>query len=212
MNTKRRSTRDEPTNAWHYTTGDCWLQIRADGFLKCATAFVREGVRPCVWFTTADIEFEPMATKAVMSSCGRYLVSLSARETEWMGNGLVRVGVASADVPSTWRDYRRMSGDTSAMLRAAQDVARKKGSDFHKWRISWQPVPHMKWIDAQVLDAAGWRSLKDGEEPRRRSSTPEPMMNWSASDPRVKPISKVLDHVGDLAFRDDVMSPKRPVR
>lgn len=191
--------------AWHYTTGRHLRKIRAAGFLRLATAFVPDNVRPCVWFTTADVEFEPTAEKATMSECGRYTIALNAKETEYLGDGLVRIGVSTAVANATWKDYRKLSGDAPRMLRATQDIARRTGSDIYRWRLSWQPVPREKWVTIQILDEAGWRDIDDDEEPKRRASTPKPSMATRLSDPRVQPVSDVIAKMGDLVFRDDVV-------
>jgi hypothetical protein len=54
---------------WHYTTGQKFRMIVADGEIKPAVAGVPPGEQPIVWFSTA-LDWEPTANKSGLSADG----------------------------------------------------------------------------------------------------------------------------------------------
>ncbi len=142
---------------WHYTTGQRLLQIMQDGVLRQSTAYVPDRVRPAVWFTLAP-EWEETANKSLTLPNGS-VVHLGREETEAFGDGLVRIGVPASDVPLTWADYGRLSGEKVRDLRELRDAAREAGSDVSLWRVSFEPVPDTQWAAIDLWCDGRWEAL-----------------------------------------------------
>jgi len=147
---------------WHYTTGQCFESIVDDGVIRPATAWVRAGERPIVWFSSNQ-EWEPTSTKIYVPHYGEAR-RLSKEELRVTGNGLVRFGVTRRTAKLDWTAMKRLSGMSRATARDLKVVGRRLGSKPEWWFGSFDPVQRSDWVAVDVLDDGQWvRVLKDGE-------------------------------------------------
>lgn len=145
---------------WHYTVGVRLRSILRDKLIKPATAGVPAGERPVVWFTT-NPEWEPTANKGVV----RYgkTVWLTRAETEAEGGGLFRIEVAPETAPYGWEEFKRLSGITEREEKRLARRAREWGSDYHDWRVSFEPVGADKWARIETRNRDRWEEVpRDG--------------------------------------------------
>ena len=77
---------------WHYTIRVRLKDIRRDGQIQPATARVPPGEKPAIWFTTRE-DWEPLANKLKRGRDGSEK-TCTREETECLGEGLYRIGVA----------------------------------------------------------------------------------------------------------------------
>ncbi len=148
---------------WHYTTGECFAAILDSGAIRPATAGVRAGERPAVWFSRRE-PWEPTANKMLLAP-DRRLRSLSMRETAEYGGGLVRIGVARAVASHGWREFLTESGITPQMSRGLVKAAKEQKANPLDWFVCFSPVPRMMWSAVDVWDAGAWvRSWTAGQE------------------------------------------------
>lgn len=71
--------------AWHYTTGNKFPLIVADGLIRPAAIGVKPPERPIVWFSLAQ-HFEMTARKGLMNEAGQFRTA-SIQETREFGGG-----------------------------------------------------------------------------------------------------------------------------
>jgi len=133
---------------WHYTTGTCLRSIFVDGVIKTATANVPVGEHPVVWFTTRPF-WEPTANKGVRQADG-LVCTLSKPETAAYGEGLYRIELSSDIVLFGWEEYKRLSGINEATAKSLAQIARQLGSNYHEWRVSFDPVGSDKWKRIEI--------------------------------------------------------------
>src|SRR5580658_7140991 len=115
---------------WHYTTGEKFKQIVADGFIRCATVNVPPNEKPIVWFSTNQ-EWEPTANKMVYRE-GKP-VRCTIEETEQRGEGLVRFGVAPETAPHDWSALKESSGMSGRMAQGMYQAAIEQGARPGDW-------------------------------------------------------------------------------
>ena len=149
---------------YHYTIGTYLPQIVEDREIKLSTGFLDRNVRPAAWFTT-NLEWDQTANKMILDKRTGELVSLSMKETELAGNGLVRIAIDAEAAPHTWWDYKRLAGEKKKMLSALLDSARAEGSDPEKdWRMSFVPIGSEHWLSIDVWDGQEWKTEWSKEE------------------------------------------------
>lgn len=145
---------------WHYTVGVRFREIMAEGLIRPATAMVPAGERPAVWFST-EPEWEVTANKSIMTLDGRRR-SGSRADTERVGGGLVRIGVALATAPHTWSGFRRHSGIDKRRAKGLEQAGIEAGADPRHWRVSFAAVPRAKWLTVDVWDSGQWVPIPFG--------------------------------------------------
>lgn len=123
--------------AWHYTTGDRAALILSDGVIKAATAFVPDGEKPVVWFSTRQ-RWEPTATKGIIGPDG---IRRDATLDEMIehGGGLYRFGLPASEL-IPWNQIPAATGMSRDMARALVKAACRKGADPSFWFASMEPV------------------------------------------------------------------------
>ncbi|HKQ24226.1 MAG TPA: hypothetical protein VJT81_07295 [Burkholderiales bacterium] len=123
--------------AWHYTTGQKYGLICADGQIKPSTRFLRNHEFGVCWFSVEQT-WEPTANKGVIEH-GR-LRTLTMLETMEKGFGLVRFGVDEKNLIA-WPELASAARMTRETRAALEKVGRDQGSEPMNWRGSIRPVP-----------------------------------------------------------------------
>jgi hypothetical protein len=153
---------------WHYTVGQRYDEIVADGeLLPRGSSHPGEG-RHAVWFTTSD-RWETTADKllSVYINGELVLARLNTHLTHRLGGGLVRIGVVPEDAPLTWQKYKQLSGVSRDMARGLYRVAIKSGSRPGDWRCSFDAIPRSRWLAVGFWDGTNWSN-----DPNVRSRQP----------------------------------------
>lgn len=137
---------------WHYTTGRCLTQIKADRLIKCATRLISPEERPVVWFSTR-LDWEPTATKAMLNTETGAFRNCTIDEMLSLDGGMFRIGVDDSTAPHDWNAFKRLSGIRAGDAERLHKVALKEGSFSRDWFVSFEPVPQDLWIALeQYLD------------------------------------------------------------
>jgi hypothetical protein len=148
---------------WHYTTGQCMANILLDGFIKPATAFVPPSEKPITWFTTSPY-WEETANKGMQGEDGKRRTA-SREETEKLGGGLFRIGVAD-DYPL--RRFMRItleSRQDRALTRALIETAQEVGSNpYADWWGTFNKVLRAHWETINRFTPNGWQTANEFEE------------------------------------------------
>jgi hypothetical protein len=105
---------------WHYTTGDHLPSIIGEWTIRTASAAVRHGERPIVWFST-NAHWEQSARKGIYDACTGSTHTASMDEIHERANGLYRIGAPQTH-PDADRRRTRAQGD--GMGRESRRVAR----------------------------------------------------------------------------------------
>ncbi len=144
------------TMAWHYTTGEKFPLIVADGVIRPAAIGVKPPERPIVWFSLAQ-HFEMTARKGLMNAAGQ-IRTASIQETREFGGGLVRFGIDAARL-IPWRDgvLRKAAGMRYATAKMLDARGIQQGASPFEWLGSLDPVP----IDECEIQVMG-EGYKDG--------------------------------------------------
>lgn len=126
--------------AWHYTTGEKFPLIVADGVIRPASIAVKPPERPIVWFSLAQ-HFEMTARKGLMNEAGQVRTA-SIQETREFGGGLVRFGIdASRLIPWRGGELRKAARMAYAMAKRLEGIGLKQGASPFEWMGSLDPVP-----------------------------------------------------------------------
>jgi hypothetical protein len=139
---------------WHYTTGQCFLQIVEDGIIKPAITGVPTHEKPIVWFST-NPHWENTASKAMRKPDGS-IVTLNMEETAEHCGGLVRFGVAPETAPHDWNALRDISGMSPKMASALYQAAIRQGARPGEWWGCFEPVPRSRWVAVHVYQDGRW--------------------------------------------------------
>lgn len=95
----------EKRRLFHYTTGECFINILADGQIKLATERITKDEKPVVWFSFNQ-DWEPTANKMTADITNTHFKTLTKEETARRGKGLIRIEIKSELAPYTWQDYK----------------------------------------------------------------------------------------------------------
>jgi hypothetical protein len=155
---------NRPQEVYHYTTGQCFRHIVADGVIKPAVVGVPAGDPPVVWLTI-NPDWDETANKAWRSEDGS-IRSLSREETGEFGGGLVRFVVEPKCAPCTWREYVKRNRIEKKVALAHADSARQSGVRPEDWRVAFQPIPRAYWLRVDVWHDGEWRPVEVPAEER----------------------------------------------
>ncbi len=133
---------------WHYTVGQCLRSILDTLAITPATEGVPPGELPVVWLSAHPL-WEPTANKGRKGPNGE-IIRLSKEETAAYGEGLYRIEVSPEAAPYSWEDFRRLSGVSSRLAKSLARIARQCGSNYHDWRISFEPITAEKWLSVEI--------------------------------------------------------------
>ena len=135
------------TLAWHYTTGEKFVQIIASGELHPATAHIPVGENPILWFS-AHPYFEPTARKRVLERGGIRLLDIP--ELYARGRGLFRMGYPR-QLLLRGQDLRSAANMKTKVWRALVKEARRQNSSPDDWWGCLESVP-FESCTVEVMD------------------------------------------------------------
>lgn len=142
--------------AWHYTTGEKFIQIVESGLILPATTGMKPPERPIVWFSL-DQHFEMTARKGLANEAGFYRTA-SIQETRELGGGLVRFGLdAGRLIPWKGGELRKAAKMSYAVAKKLERESVKQSANPFEWLGSLVPVS----IDECVIQVMG-EGHKDG--------------------------------------------------
>jgi hypothetical protein len=176
---------------WHYTVWVWWEDIRRDGVVKAATAYVTDGEKPAVWFSVNEF-WEETANKNAQTPDGR-LVILDREGTRSHGGGLVRIGVAAETAPHDWNAHKVKAGLDKRIAKGLYDAALSSGARPGEWYVSYDPVPRSLWLAVERWDevAKRWEPI-DADEWHVETNT----HSHPDDDQRPVPIAAFFDSSG----------------
>lgn len=127
----KTNTNDEGPEelVWHYTTGECFLQIVRMGRLLPTGIGSTPPEKPVLWFSNHP-HFEPTAIKTV-SHLGEAR-QLSLQEMYEMGRGLVRFGYPTRRL-LPWVKLRKKAKIPTQLWDPLERVARRQGGNPDDW-------------------------------------------------------------------------------
>jgi hypothetical protein len=137
---------------WHYTLGQHFKSIKAEGLIKPATLHVPNGERAIVWFSTNSL-WEQTARKGLETDDGQHWMTMQEMHQVC---GLVRIGVDPETAPYDWRDLKELSGMHPKMAGALYAKAIEIGSRPGEWRGTFDPVPKEKWLTVECWNGKQW--------------------------------------------------------
>lgn len=146
--------------AWHYTTGEKFLQIVEDGVLVPSDIYVNPPERPVLWFSLNQ-EWEPTACKHWKDRATGVVSRLTREETHERGRGTVRFGCdPSALIP--WDELPRRAHMQRQMSTGLAIVGLQQGAMPSQWMGSLSPIYREQWLAVEVwepgepFDAGRW--------------------------------------------------------
>jgi hypothetical protein len=151
---KSRHEERRQVTVWHYTTAQSLLKIVETGSILPATAFVAKEERPIVWFSLNQ-SWEPTANKLYLQGDGT-IIALNREQTEELGGGLVRIGVAPETAPYDWHALKQLSGMSSKIAQALYEGAVQGGATPGEWRGTFEPVLQAQWTAVEVFRDGDW--------------------------------------------------------
>lgn len=145
--------------AWHYTTGQNFVQIVKSGVLLPTAAYIARRERPVIWFSLEQF-WEPTAQKRLQ---GRP-EELGMQGTYEHGGGLVRFGVAPAHLVP-WPRLARLARIPSAVQRGLVQSGRAQGATPERWLgMIGRPMSLMDIEAIDVFDGQSWTRIKGADE------------------------------------------------
>src|SRR6266851_1957736 len=133
---------------WHYTREAFWQGIDADQMIRVEEygnpdwSYSPLQGRPVVWFSTRQT-WGPTATP------GRDEQWITWAERQTLGP--MRIEVAPATAPYSWREYRALSGIDPGFARALAGTGREQGANPLDWYVSFEPVPASRWLAVERM-------------------------------------------------------------
>lgn len=152
---EKHSKSQKTMRLFHYTVGTYLPNIIRDGKIKPATAWIDDGEKPAVWFTTNE-DWEECCNKCWAEKDGP-IRFLSKEETKIAGKGLIRIEVIPEAAPYTLEDFRLLSGISKKSYQSLRRLVRKTGANPEReWRVSFEPVEMDQWLSIEVWNGQEW--------------------------------------------------------
>ena len=140
--------------AWHYTTGQKFIEIVSDGYLNPKATVTPQGTRPIVWFSLAE-HWEPTAQKSLNTGELQGMVGTCEH-----GGGLLRFGVPySSLIP--WPKLGRKAGIDPTQIKALECVGVQQGAIPANWCGSLKRI-HIRscLVDCFDSDTNEWQRVQ----------------------------------------------------
>ena len=137
---------NENAVAWHYTTGEKFLGIAADGVIKPSVMNVVERLheRPITWFTVGQF-WEPTTAYFFTGDDPYESRLLTFEETRFYGCGLLRLGLPSSarrdGTLTSWSELWQNAGVALEVKNSLEHTGRFAGSNPNNWYCSFDSVP-----------------------------------------------------------------------
>lgn len=145
--------------AWHYTSGQCAIQILQAGIILPAYENVPRGERPAVWFSRNKF-WEPTASKGILDSVTRVRRFATMDEMERFAGGCYRFGIQSSRL-LCWTALKVQTRMRPKTVRALERVAYEIGGNPHHWVGTMDAVPVHQVEVIQHLVNGCWEALPD---------------------------------------------------
>ena len=166
---KNRSTKRKPKSistglnemAYHYTTGDIFIEICQTNILNPRKTVTPPDEIPVLWFSTQPY-FEQTAAKAVYcESAKNNIKRLTMLETMDMCNGLIRF-VYPAESLIRWPLIGRQACMSIKTIKQLEKEGRKQRANPTKWLGSIKPIKFSQLVEIQILkaDTLKWVNIK----------------------------------------------------
>lgn len=136
------------TAVYHYTHSDRVAAIWASQLLKLSDWGVAEGLRPTLWLST-NPHWEPSVKRRDDQGQER------PEESPWSPE-LVRYEVDPQTAAYTWNDYIRLIDAPPRVFESIAELARRCGADLNEWRMSFRPIPDLRWLTVQARTDGEW--------------------------------------------------------
>ena len=162
--------------AWHYTTGQKFLQIVESGFLMPTFNHILPAERPVLWFSTNQ-KWEPTGCKAILNRRGN-IRRLSMVETAARGQGLVRFGYPEQRLIA-WPDLGVVANINAKIRNDLEVSGREQGADPRTWRGALNPIAVNHLVVEVMEERIRWVRVQDTEE----SSPVDHSGHWNQSTP-----------------------------
>ena len=148
------SVRTKPPTliAWHYTTGEKFSRIIADGFLRPSTIGVVAPEKPILWFSVNQT-WEPTATKPLGRPDGSIQL-LTMEECRDYGGGLCRFGIDSKSL-IRWPELGKKAKIAPTLARGLCETAKTQGANPLDWFGTIKKVPVSRIARIDVMDENG---------------------------------------------------------
>jgi len=136
--------------AWHYTTGEKFIQIVKDGYLKPTAIGIKKKEKPILWFATNQYSEK---TSCKLAFNGVSMHTLTMEEMFIAGSGLVRFGVLTNSLIS-WDRLAELAKMPRKISRALEGSGKEQGANSSQWYglIATQ-LDIYKCVSIQVMNA-----------------------------------------------------------
>ena len=151
----------KPNMIWHYTTGQKFPLIKAEGVIL-TSKYISRKEREAVWFSSNPL-WEKTAAKALFNSLTgeRRLLRTMEEHVEHCG-GLFRIGVAPETAPHDWNAFRRLSGILPKYANELRNIGYERGARISEWFVSFEPVPQTEWLTIEKWEHDAWNRCSVG--------------------------------------------------
>jgi len=169
---KGRSTKQKSTCipgeltelAYHYTTGELFVEICETNILDPFKTVTFSGEKPILWFSLHP-HFEQTATKCTFSDETQTIRRLSMDETKLFGDGLVRFAYPAKNL-IRWPEIGKQAGMTKKTIKQLENIGIMQQANPLNWMGSFEPIHLSQMMDLQIMrvDSNEWISINDMEE------------------------------------------------
>ena len=150
--------------AYHYTTGDIFIEICQTNILDPHKTVTPLGEKPILWFSTQPY-FEQTAAKSVYcESAKNNIRRLTMLETMDLANGLIRFAYpAESLIP--WPQIGKQAYMSIKTIKQLEKEGRKQRANPTKWLGSFEPIKFSQLAEIQILkaDTLKWVNIKEME-------------------------------------------------
>jgi hypothetical protein len=174
---------------YHYTTGQKWKLIDADGVIKLCDGplQMQKKERPVAWFSTNPV-YEPSAIKFAADSRGRQ-TRLTYEQMHQLADGTYRISIELAAAPHNYAAFIVKSGIPLDEARYLAEVGIHWGADPNHWFVSFEPVPRTRWLSVERDDTGrgGWTQIwarPNGDKPETPSANSFEVLYTATIGPR----------------------------
>lgn len=145
--------------AWHYTSGQCAMQILQSGVILPAYEYVPRSERPAVWFSLNKF-WEPTASKGILDPVTRVRRFATMDEMERFACGCYRFGMHPSRL-LCWTALKVQTRMRPKTVRVLERVAHEIGGDPRQWLGSMEAVPVPQIEVIQRLIDGTWQAVTD---------------------------------------------------
>ena len=142
--------------AWHYTSGQCAIQIVESELILPVFENVPRNEKPAVWFSLNQ-SWEPTATKGILDSISGKRRNATMDEMERLAGGCYRFGLDPSRL-LCWSALKVKTRMRPKMVRALERVAYQVGSDPSHWMGTTEAVSLRDVVVLQKRIMGSWIS------------------------------------------------------